>query len=128
MDPDDGLEGPTYEISVWTIPQGEKDNPLPPKADVSFGIVNDWDGDINYDKLTNQGDMYKVMSTVAAIVKQDIARTGARKIQFVPSKRKGSKDRNMNVRTQLYMRYIQSQFPNSKITSAGQNIIVTLLA
>jgi hypothetical protein len=126
MDPEDGLEGPTYEVTVWNMDQGPNE---PPTADVSFGVL-DKDNEVEYDESTNRGDLYKVMSTIAAIVKQDIDISGANRIHFSPSKRPGKfkdKDPKSNVRTQLYAKYIKSYWPKATVSTTSRKTILVSL-
>jgi hypothetical protein len=58
------------------------------------------------------------MSTIVSIVKKDLKSNHADIIEFSPTKREDKdidKDPLDNVRTQLYLRYIKGQFPNSEV-------------
>jgi hypothetical protein len=57
------------------------------------------------------------MSTITSIVKTDLESNNADILRFSSSKRSGDKDEDpmTNVRTQLYLRYIQGQFKDAKV-------------
>jgi hypothetical protein len=108
---DSGFE---YEVRVETI----GGSPMEPViARVGFGVIDGTD-DISYVKQTGENDVYKIMATVTAIVKQDLKSNDADVIEFSSSKRRNKgvdEDPMSNVRTQLYSRYIKGQFPNAEV-------------
>ena len=106
--------GTIYEVKIETIDDGPW-NPV--IARVNFGIVGE-EGDVDYYAQTGENDIYRIMSTIVAIVKKDLKSNHADIIEFSPSKREGDKDKDpmSNVRTQLYSRYIKAQFPNAEVT------------
>jgi hypothetical protein len=106
--------GIIYEVKVETFYRGEG---KPVIARVQFGIIDE-DGVISFDTHTGENDIYRIMSTIVSIVKKDLQENHADIIEFSPSKREGSKDKDpmSNVRTQLYSRYIKGQFPNAQVT------------
>jgi hypothetical protein len=85
---------------------------------INFGTYNeDEEGDDfggpNQNVVTNKGEQYRVMNTIAAIIKEDLAINQYIKyITFNPAKR--SKDVNSNAREKMYMKYIQGRLPNAK--------------
>jgi hypothetical protein len=85
---------------------------------ITFGIYNkdeedDDFGEPNQNVVTNKGEQYRVMNTIAAIIKEDLAINQYIKyISFNPAKR--SKDVNSNARQKMYMKYIQGRLPNAK--------------
>ena len=103
-----------YEVKIETI----EGSPMEPViARVGFGVIDETD-DISYVKQTGENDVYKIMATVTAIVKQDLKSNDADVIEFSPSKRRNKdvdEDPMSNVRTQLYSRYIKGQFPNAEV-------------
>jgi hypothetical protein len=98
-------------------------------ANVAFAVVDDnhW-GSWNYEKETGEQDVYKILSTITAIVKEDLKNNPADILTFSPSKRK-DKDQDPldNVRTNLYVRYIKSEFPKSKVEADKYGDIVVYL-
>jgi len=117
--------GTLYEVKVETFYRGPG---RPVIARVNFGTIGE-EGDISYDAQTGESDIYRVMSTIVAIVKKDLKSNHADIIEFSPSKREGDKDKDpmSNVRTQLYSRYIKGQFPNAQVTrTIGGDIKVIL--
>jgi hypothetical protein len=103
-----------YEVEVETI---EGDPMEPVIARVGFGVIDDTD-EVSYVKQTGENDVYRIMSTITSIVKKDLRSNSADFIEFSPSKRQDKdidQDPMANVRTQLYSRYIKSQFPNSEV-------------
>jgi len=98
-------------------------------ANVSFAIVDDNKlGIWNYEKETGEQDVYKILSTITAIVKEDLKNNPADILTFSPSKRK-DKDTDPldNVRTNLYTRYIKAEFPKSKVEGDEYGDIVVYL-
>jgi hypothetical protein len=85
---------------------------------INFGIYNEGEegddfGEPNQNVVTNKGEQYRVMNTIAAIIKEDLAINQYIKyITFNPAKR--SKDVNSNAREKMYMKYIQGRLPNAK--------------
>jgi len=85
---------------------------------ITFGTYNkdeedDDFGEPNQNVVTNKGEQYRVMNTIAAIIKEDLAINQYIKyISFNPAKR--SKDINSNAREKMYMKYIQGRLPNAK--------------
>jgi hypothetical protein len=115
-----------YEVKIETI----GGSPMEPIiARVGFGVIDETDY-ISYVKQTGENDVYRIMATITAIVKKDIKSNHADIIEFSPSKREGSntdEDPMSNVRTQLYSRYIKTQWPNSEVQTDGYgDIRVTL--
>lgn len=82
---------------------------------VRFYITDDEDPDIERDDIvTNKGELFRVMATVAAIVKQDLKdHPEIDTITFTPAKRESE---TTNARLNLYTRYIKNAFPNAIIT------------
>jgi hypothetical protein len=82
---------------------------------INFGVVDQDDitAGSNQNVVTNKGEQYRVMNTVAAIVKEDLAINSYIKyITFNPAKR--NKDVSSNARHKMYMKYIQGRLPNAK--------------
>jgi hypothetical protein len=82
---------------------------------INFGVVDEEDITVgsNQNVVTNKGEQYRVMNTVAAIVKEDLAINSYIKyITFNPAKR--NKDVSSNARHKMYMKYIQGRLPNAK--------------
>ena len=97
--------GMIYEITIETIFEQTV------IAIVKFGTVEPNDPyNVNYSAQTGDSDVYRVMSTIVAIVKEDLKNNDADIIQFEPSKRSGKdSDVTNNVRANLYKRYIKSE-------------------
>jgi len=91
---------------------------------INFGVFNkdDIEAGSNQNVVTNKGEQYRVMNTIAAIVKEDLAiNSYIEYITFNPAKRKlpnpiSGKERDLdsNSRAKLYMKYIQGRLPNAK--------------
>jgi hypothetical protein len=91
---------------------------------INFGVVDEEDITMgsNQNVVTNKGEQYRVMNTIAAIVKEDLAINSYIKyITFNPAKRKlpnpiSGKERDLdsNSRAKLYMKYIIGRLPNAK--------------
>ncbi len=93
---------------------------------IDFGVVDESDitAGSNQNVVTNKGEQYRVMNTLSAIVKEDLAINSYIKyITFNPSKRKlpnpiSGKERDSdissNARAKLYIKYIKGRLPNAK--------------
>lgn len=108
--------GTQYEVQII---DSIHNKPGKPKVtNLQFGALDE-DGELDFDMQTGDNDVYKVMSTIVKIVKEDIKKYPTDIIQYSPSKREGDKDSNSNVRDKLYSRYIKAQFPNAKIVQTN---------
>jgi hypothetical protein len=91
---------------------------------INFGVFDkdDVGAGSNQNVVTNKGEQYRVMNTLSAIVKEDLAINSYIKyITFNPAKRKlpnpiSGKERDIdsNSRAKLYMKYIIGRLPNAK--------------
>jgi hypothetical protein len=93
---------------------------------INFGVVDEEDITMgsNQNVVTNKGEQYRVMNTIAAIVKEDLTINSYIKyIAFDASKRKlpnpiSGKERDAdissNARAKLYIKYIKGRLPNAK--------------
>jgi hypothetical protein len=106
--------GLNYKVELME----EVDDDLGMVLYITFGTYNkdeedDDFGEPNQNVVTNKGEQYRVMNTLAAIIKEDLAINQYIKyITFNPAKR--SKDVNSNAREKMYMKYIQGRLPNAK--------------
>lgn len=94
---------------------------------IQFGVVDKEDitGGSNQNVVTNKGELYRVMNTVAAIIREDLAiNEHIKYIAFDPAKRtelnpKSKKvrdtDISSNSRANLYTKYILGRIPNAEI-------------
>lgn len=104
---DSGLQ---YQVDLEEIEDGEYGMVL----NINFGVVDEEEltGPIQ-NLVTNKGELYRVMNTVAAVIREDLAINQYIKyITFNPAKR--DKDTESNARGKLYMKYIQGRIPNAK--------------
>ena len=95
---------------------------------IEFG-VEDENGYADTLAMTNKGELYRVMNTVAAIIKKDLASNKSIKyIIFAPSVRKGKDDSiSNNARTKLYLKYITSRIPNAEeIENKGSEVLIKI--
>jgi hypothetical protein len=107
------ISGFNYMVMIHNL-FGDPMDPV--LANVGFAIIDDNDGGFDYEKETGEQDVYKILSTITAIVKEDLKNNPADILTFSPSKRKDKdQDPMSNVRTNLYTRYIKSKFPNSEV-------------
>jgi hypothetical protein len=91
---------------------------------INFGVFDkdDVGAGSNQNVITNKGEQYRVMNTLSAIVKEDLAINSYIKyITFNPAKRKlpnpiSGKERDLdsNSRAKMYMKYIIGRLPNAK--------------
>ena len=94
---------------------------------IQFGVVDKEDitGGSNQNVVTNKGELYRVMNTVAAIIKEDLAiNQHINYIAFDPAKRSGlnpkskkvrDTDISSNSRANLYTKYILGRMPKAEI-------------
>jgi hypothetical protein len=75
--------------------------------------------------VVNKGELYRVMATVADIVKKYIKKSKAQAIIYSPSKK--SNEENFGVqRDNLYKTFISKAFPGTKFEKIGNLILATL--
>jgi hypothetical protein len=75
--------------------------------------------------VVNKGELYRVMATVADIVKKYIKKSKAQAIIYSPSKK--SNEENFGVqRNNLYKAFISKAFPGTKFEKIGNLILATL--
>lgn len=77
----------------------------------------DFQGDAGY-KVINKGELYRVMATIASIVKDVVAIGDVKGIRYTPTKKEGEQG---NIRHKLYLKYITNTFPNAKVTQSSIN-------
>lgn len=105
---DSGLD---YQVDLEEIEDDEYGMVL----NINFGVVDEEEltGPIQ-NLVTNKGELYRVMNTIAAVIREDLAINSYIKyITFNPAKRQ-DKDTDSNARGKLYMKYIQGRLPNAK--------------
>jgi hypothetical protein len=131
----DPVDGP-MEVSKLILYGDELDSSIPDDQKrrlestvliVTFGVVDEEDITMgsNQNVVTNKGELYGVMNTVASIIKEDLAINQYIKyIAFNPAKRseinpKSNKVRDTNLssnsRANLYIKYILGRLPNAEI-------------
>jgi hypothetical protein len=122
--------GTYYEVDLnqmeperWDLPDEENG----PSLAIQFGVI-DQQGHKSTKTLTNKGEIYRVLSTVADIVKTDLeSHKYIKTLEFVPSQRLGKDTEKSNARSRIYIDYIIKRLgedtidPESdiRITSAG---------
>ena len=94
--------------------------------EINFGVIDPETDKPDANIITNKGDLYKVMNTVVAIVKEDIQNHDDIKyIAFNATARKGKDKKSSNIRANLYTKYILNRMPNAEII---ENNIYDVLA
>ena len=104
---------------------------------INFGVFDkdDIEAGSNQNVVTNKGEQYRVMNTIAAIVKEDLAINSYIKyITFNPAKRKlpnpisgKERDSDSNSRGKLYMKYIIGRLPNAKeVENSRHQILIKI--
>lgn len=116
-----------YEVDLKEI---EPENPLSAdegiRLNINFGITDE-EGTKDMKTLSNKGELYRVMATVVAAVKEDLANHKYIKtLEFEPSKRVG-KDDASNARETLYKRYVQKAFPQSTTSTQQDGKVIVKL-
>jgi hypothetical protein len=91
---------------------------------INFGVFDkdNIEAGSNLNVVTNKGEQYRIMNTLSAIVKEDLAiNSYIEYITFNPAKRKlpnpisgKERDSDSNSRAKLYMKYIIGRLPNAK--------------
>lgn len=98
MEEEDDQYGMVLYINFGTYNEGEEDDDF---------------GGPNQNVVTNKGELYRVMNTIAEIVKKDLSfNRYIRYVSYNPAKRQ-DKDIDSNARAKLYMKYIQGRIPNA---------------
>jgi len=78
---------------------------------INFSTADE-EGDKDYRSLTNKGELYRVMSTIAEIIKFDIQfKPYIKTIFFEPSRRPDKDTLSQNARANLYIKFITTAFP-----------------
>lgn len=104
---------------------------------INFGVFDkdDIEAGSNQNVVTNKGEQYRVMNTIAAIVKEDLAiNSYIEYITFNPAKRKlpnpisgKERDSDSNSRGKLYMKYIIGRLPNAKeVENSRHQILIKI--
>ena len=107
-----GFNTEKYPYTVEITPDDENPNEI----NIRFYIPDENDPDIEDDNIvTNEGNLFKVMSTISAIIKKDIQdNPEVDTLIFAPSKKTG--ETNNISRLNLYLKYIKNEYPNAIIT------------
>lgn len=103
--------GLDYQVDLGEIEDEEYGMVL----NIEFGVTDEEEltGPMQ-NLVTNKGELYRVMNTIAAIIREDLAINSYIKyITFNPAKRQ-DKDIDSNARGNLYMKYIQGRIPNAE--------------
>ena len=109
QDPTKPELGTNYEVTLnemepeeWDLPDEENG----PSLAVQFGVTDE-EGNLSTKTMTNKGEIYRVLSTIADIVKSDLeSHKYIKTIEFVPSQRLGKDTDNSNARSRVYLQYI----------------------
>ena len=102
--------GLDYQVDLGEIEDEEYGMVL----NIEFGVTDEEEltGPIQ-NLVTNKGELYRVMNTIAAIIREDLAINSYIKyITFNPAKR--DKDVDSNAREKLYMKYILGRIPKAE--------------
>jgi len=93
-----------------------------PTAEMTFYIKKQ-SQEKNYEEISNKGELFKVMSTIANITKTFIQQNKNIESIFI----KGAKDKKLsNQRTKLYQNYIQKNLPsNCDYKVIGDSILIS---
>ena len=107
-----GFDTEKYPYTVEITSDDENSNEI----NIRFYIPDENDPDIEDDNIvTNEGNLFKVMSTISAIIKKDIQdNPEVDTLIFAPSKKTG--ETNNISRLNLYLKYIKNEYPNAIIT------------
>ena len=93
-------------------------------VNVSFGATKDKLTPRASNIITNEGELYKVMSTVIAISKEFVRMYPQyTTIIYKPNKKEGE-SKFLNKRDRIYRLFIQKSFPEAKISVKGDNVYV----
>tara|TARA_Y100000593_G_scaffold86100_1_gene164195 strand:- start:607 stop:1077 length:471 start_codon:yes stop_codon:yes gene_type:complete len=91
---------------------------------IEYGVEDQKDYGVDYNKVTNRGEMFRVMATVTQIAKEVIKENPAIKaIEFSGSKNKGMNDQRRN---NFYMAYIKKHLKVKDIDFDGNTYIIEL--
>jgi hypothetical protein len=93
-----------------------------PAIEVSFGVKER--GEYSTTAVTNKGEMYRVMSTIVAIVKDYLKRNdNIKAIIYEPVKKESDTEYKRN---SLYMAFIKKQIPGAKFEDIYGSVIVKI--
>ena len=96
-----------------------------PAIDIEFSARLKNDGGFSSKRMTNKGELFKVMATITDIVKHYTDEAGVKVLIYSPHKK--SSDEATNQRGKLYRTFIQKQFPGVKFkVIAGETDIAIL--
>jgi hypothetical protein len=117
--------GSIYKVSLdrFMYDNFPKINEEIPAIEVIFAVD---EGKKNYStsKITNKGEMYRVMSTIVNIIKSFILKNPEIKvIMYSPTKKEGEKN---SKRGELYKAFIKKQIPTATFKDSYSDIIVRL--
>jgi len=118
-----GFETPSYPYTVELAPDDLENNIL----DVRFFVTDEEDPDEEKDDIvTNKGELFRVMATVAKIIKQDLQdNPEIDTLTFSPALKKSENLPNSS-RLNLYLKFIKHEYPKATATIQGSTIFVKL--
>jgi hypothetical protein len=121
-----GFDTKNYPYSVKITQHLDNSGDLGNEIDIEFYVPDEEDPDLDrWNIETNKGDMFKIMATVAAIVKEDTQKhPEIDTLSFTPVKKQGKSDNN--ARSNLYLRYVKHEYPNATVERHGNEIVVKL--
>ena len=91
---------------------------------IEYGVENQKDYGVDYNKVTNRGEMFKVMATVTQITKDVLKENPAIKaIEFTGSKNKGMDDQRRN---KFYMAYVKKHLKAKDIEFDGNTYTIEI--
>ena len=115
---DSGLE---YQV-MTEFGSGEDRNTLLIEYGVEV-ITKQGNKSVDYELVTNRGEMFRIMSTIVDIVQEFMKKNpGIEYIEFEGSKNKAGDQR----RNKLYMQYVKKHLKPKSIEDDGNSIIVEL--
>jgi len=104
-----GFESEHFPYEVWLATfAGKEVNQMTVVFYVDYDVHPEGD-----QVVTNKGELYRVMATVSAIIKQELVnRPNVDTLRFSPSKKQGDDTSREN----LYLKYINHAYPNAEIS------------
>jgi len=116
QDPSRPELGANYEVDLQEMEPERRDIPDEengPSLAVQFGVIDRY-GYKSTKTITNRGEIYRVLSTVAEIVQHDLQKHKYIKtLEFVPAQRPDRDTYQSNARSRVYIDYIIKRLGNS---------------
>ena len=114
-----------YKVDLATVPYFDNDLNNLKALEVEFSAKPKGAEGSSTKIVVNKGEMYKVMSTITAIIKHYVKKFKAKAIMYSPSKKSDEEDFGTQ-RDNLYKAFITKAIPGIKFEKEGSSIVAIL--